>query len=254
MKRLILLFTAAVLALAAPAAYAAPSPAPSPAPTACPHHFEVSVVKQATCVDKGLLAYTCAKCGLTYTAETLPTGQHDYVQSDSTVTCTEDGQITYTCSVCGESYTEPVQAPGHVPDREAPDCDAAVVCTVCGQVLIPAPGHDYRYQYDAVRAPDGSFSDYGTWLCANCGRTLAATKGNAEFYYSLLDEPASSSPEQSEPEASPSPEPSPEPEEDQSGTDPHTGLWIGLGVLVLAAVAAEAVVLTRSLAKKNGDR
>ncbi len=264
MRKLILLFVAA-LALRAPA-YPAPSPGPSPAvdPSVCAHHFQVSVVREATCVDKGLLAYTCAKCGLTYTAETLPTGEHTYEQTGRTVTCTEDGEITYTCSVCGDSYTESAAAQGHVPDREAPDCENAVRCSVCGETLVPAEGHDYEYQYDAVRAPDGTFTDFGTWRCAKCGRTLAATEGNAAFYYSLPD--GSPAPDETPEPASPAPTDAPEAPDGQDREDDpsdagtpepaksRTGLWLGIAAAVLAVTAAEAVVLSRSLKRRKDDR
>ena len=251
-KPFILLAAVLALMLSAPA-YAAPGPTATPDPAVCPHHFEVSVVKEATCVDKGLLAYTCAKCGLTYTAETLPTGEHTYVETGRTVTCTEDGQISYTCTLCGSSYFDLVKAPGHVPDREEPECTAGVVCTVCGQTLIPAVGHDYQYQYDAQRDENGAFISYGTWRCANCGQTLAATEGNAEFYYSLADEPADEEP--ADDEASPTDIPAEE--TDAPAPAPsrsRTGLWIGIALAALAVIAAEAVVLTRSLKKKSDDR
>lgn len=268
MKRFIPFIAAALLL--ATAAYAAPAPAsPGPSPTAdpavCAHHFEVSVVQEATCVDKGLLAYTCSKCGLTYTAETLPTGEHTYEETDRTVTCTEDGQIVYTCSVCGDSYAQPAAAPGHVPDREAPDCENAVRCSVCGQTLIPAEGHDYEYQYDAVRDETGAFTDFGTWKCTKCGRTLAATEGNASFYYSLAEDAdqapaATGAPEEDAgQDVTPVPEATDAPAPDSAAEAPaparsRTGLWIGIAVAVLAVVAAEAVVLTRSLRKKSDDR
>ena len=187
-----------------------------------------------------------------------------YTLAKDTRTGYEDGQIVYTCSVCGDSYAQPAAAPGHVPDREAPDCENAVRCSVCGQTLIPAEGHDYEYQYDAVRDETGAFTDFGTWKCAKCGRTLAATEGNASFYYSLAEDAdqapaATGAPEEDAPDVTPVPEATDAPAPDGEAEAPaparsRTGLWIGIAVAVLAVVAAEAVVLTRSLRKKSDDR
>lgn len=158
-------------------------------PAACAHTFEVSVLREPTCVQKGLLAYTCSKCGLTYTAETLPDGSHDYALTGTTATCTEDGENTYTCVNCGDSYTEPAPAAGHISDSAA-TCTEGEVCAVCGEMLAPPIGHDYVYQFDAELAEDGSFLTYGTWMCANCGDVMAATQGNAAYYYGRETDPS----------------------------------------------------------------
>ena len=269
MKKAIALLLAAFL-LTTPALASAGPDSRSVDPAVCAHHFEVSVVKQATCSQKGLLAYTCAKCGLTYTAETLPDEDaHEYALTDSTAGCTEDGENVYTCALCGASYTEPAPATGHVPSAEAAGCVEPVVCTVCGEVLTPASGHDYQYQYDARFDEDGALVGFGTWKCANCGDVMAATEGNAREYYGLTEAP---SPEGA-PEAPDSSgtdivlaegqtyeDDSPtdgQPADDADGTQPtdepqvdrRTGLWITISAVVLAVVIVEAVVLTSSLKK-----
>ena len=42
------------------------------------HNYKKSVISSETCVDNGLLKYTCTTCGKTYTEETQATGIHDY--------------------------------------------------------------------------------------------------------------------------------------------------------------------------------
>lgn len=267
------------LAVLTTPALAAEDETPSADPATCAHYFEVTVLREATCSEKGLLAYSCGKCGLTYTAETLPDGAHDYELTDTTATCTQDGEATYTCSRCGDTYTETAEATGHVPEDAPATCVHSQVCVNCGQVLTPATGHDYAYQYDAERDENGDFLTYGTWKCANCGQTLAATEGNALYYYSLpeaeaamaelspatatdLDDtdPATAT-DLEDPAPSDTPDPASDTDADTStdqadkpAADPRTGLWIAISAGALTAIVVEAVLLVRSLRKKKDER
>ncbi len=251
-------------------ALAADEPTPTGDPSVCAHHFEVTVLREATCSEKGLLAYSCDKCGLTYTAETLPDGEHEYELTETTATCTQDGEAAYTCARCGDTYTEAVEATGHVPEDAPATCVHSQVCALCGQVLTPASGHDYVYQYDAERDDAGDFTAYGTWKCANCGKTLAATEGNALYYYSLpeadraamAEAPSPASDTDAEDEAAPASDTDAEDEPaqaaaqqvDKPASDPKTGLWLAVSALALIAIVAEAVLLVRSLRKKKDER
>ncbi len=229
----------------------------SPDPETCSHHFEVSVVREATCAEKGLLAYTCAKCGLTYTAETLPDGEHDYQLTETTATCTQDGEATYVCARCGDSYTEPDPAKGHVPDADEPSCEKGVSCTVCGKLLEKPLGHDYKYQYDAVFDEQGQPTSYGTWVCTRCGASMDATRGNLIHFYDITESADSETDaDLAQSTADPACATDAADEEADSGdeaaepADPRTGLWIAISVVALIVIVAEAVVLIRSL-KKN---
>lgn len=288
MKKLFVFILTAAL-LATPVFASAGPDSRSADPAVCSHHFEVSVVKPSTCSQKGLLAYTCSKCGLTYTAETLPNGEHNYELTDTTATCTEDGEATYTCSYCGDTYTEPAPATGHVPSGEPADCAQGVVCTVCGQTLEPPVGHKYAYQYDAEFDENGDPTYYGTWKCANCGSVLPATLGNVMYYYQL-DESAQapetpedssgtdltlaggedyedSSPADTEPAAREIPvqeqteteqelpreqtEEATEAEQTEETDDGRTGLWIAVSAGALVFIVIETVFLVRSLKKSK---
>lgn len=152
-KILAIVLMAAVLVCPAfasgePAAQTAQTPAAAQtAQAGCNHDFKVDITTAATCTEKGLLTYSCAKCGLTYTVETVPTG--------------------------------------HKPNAAATTCTNAVVCTVCGTVLESAAGHTYSYQYDAEQNEDGTFATFGNWKCDACGDVVPATEGNAVYYYGL---------------------------------------------------------------------
>ncbi len=218
-KILAFLLTAALLAT------------PALADGGCEHEFNETVLRPATCVEAGLAAYTCAKCGYTYTAELPATGTH--TPEDAPATCTH-----------------------------------SQVCVDCGRILVHAIGHDYAYQYDAERDGDGNFTAFGTWKCTNCGRVLPATEGNAEYYYSLpeaeqamasLAAPETASPTDADPIDpatdtdldSDAPAPAAEDDDDKENDD---GLWLAISAAVLTAVVAEAVILVLSLRKKAHER
>lgn len=136
-------------------------------------------------------------------------------------TCTENGVSAYVDSSTGEVlFTFETAATGHVPSANAPTCTDAVVCLECGEVLEPAIGHAYTYQYDAVRNADGSFASFGTWKCDNCGAVVDATEGNAVYYYGaaepVVEEPAADASAEPAAEASSEAESSAEPAREAS--------------------------------------
>ena len=207
-------------------------------------HISVEVTVEATCVDKGLLTYTYDD-GSTLTVETLPTGEHDYVATVTEATCTEDGAVVYTCSVCGDTYSEAIPAVGHVPGADAATCTEAVICTVCGEVLTPASGHNYEYQYDAVQNEDGSFASYGTWACTECGDVLDATEGNAVYFYGQ-DEAAAAG--EASGEAS-SEEPAEEAAAGNANYDPDAHNWASIELVMVLVIVIVCAVLMLSFGK-----
>ena len=73
----------------------------------CEHEYMAEITKEATCVEEGVLTYTCVLCGNTYTESVSEPDAHKYsseITKEATVS--ETGVKTYTCSLCGDSYTE----------------------------------------------------------------------------------------------------------------------------------------------------
>ncbi len=194
----------AASAESAPAAPAAAAQTTSQAE--CNHTFTVEITTASTCTEKGLLTYSCPQCGLTYTVETVPTG--------------------------------------HKPNAAAATCDQAVVCTVCGEVLAPATGHSYSYQYDAVQNEDGTFADNGTWKCDVCGNVVAATEGNAVYYTQQETAPASG-------EASAGASAEAAPEVANPDYDPAAHNWGSIELVMAIVIIAVGAVLMLSFGKKN---
>ncbi|MCD8322779.1 MAG: hypothetical protein LUC89_07850 [Oscillospiraceae bacterium] len=207
------------------------------------HSFVIVEIVDATCAEAGTVTMECAECGLTYTYDLPATGEHSYIASTKEATCTEEGLITYTCSVCGDTYSEVIPTTEHTPSAEEATCTEAVVCTVCGEELIPAVGHSYTYQYDAVIAEDGTYESYGTWVCDNCGDTLNATEGNAIYYYGLLEGDDTASDEASdEAEA-----------ETVEISDPNNSLWYTIAIIMVVILVAELAIIMLSFGKKKKD-
>ena len=100
-------------------------------------------------------------------------------------TCVNDGVLTYTCRVCGQTRTESIAATGeHQWDNgtvlTAPTCTAAGVrrytCTVCGSTTrdetIPALGHAWTLtQILTEPGLEGTHSGRALYTCSRCNET-----------------------------------------------------------------------------------
>ena len=215
------------------AAASAEAPAEAPAAeTAQAPHYVLQVVQEATCTEKGVSAY---------------------VDEDS-------GEVLFTFDTA---------ATGHSPSANAPTCEDAVVCTKCGEVLEPALGHAYTYQYDAVRNADGSFASFGTWKCDNCGAIVNATEGNAVYYYGAAEPVVEPAAEASGEEASaaesadaasaePAAASGEEAAVEKSGEvgnpnyDPAAHNWASIELILALVIVVVGAVLMLSFGKKKG--
>lgn len=130
------------------------------------HSYSVSVIKDPTCTETGLLKKSCS-CGR-YTEETIAKTAHvgNIWEITKKPTCTEKGEKKLICSYCNEQVsTAVIPALGHLKSEDGtvtkePTCTedgtAAYKCRRCGEamesVLIPATGHmegtEYFYETD----------------------------------------------------------------------------------------------------------
>ena len=177
---------------------------------------------------------------------------HYVLQVITPATCTENGVSAYVNGSTGEVlFTFETAATGHIPSADAATCTAPVVCTVCGEVLEPAVGHAYAYQYDAVQNEDGSFASFGTWKCDNCGDVVDATEGNAVYYYGVKAEPAPASGEPSGAPSEAAPEAAPA-EAANPNYDPFAHNWASIEIILAAVIVVVGAVLMLSFGKKKG--
>ena len=251
-----------VLSICPALAFSEPSAEPAAA-AAQADGTATEIIKAPTCSEAGTAAVYEVATGTILRMILLPaTGEHNYVAEVIEPTCEEAGGTRYTCTICGDTYLEDV---------------------------VPALGHSYVYQYDAVRNADGTFSAYGTWKCENCGDTVEATEGNAVYYYGLQDgkalteapaeeaapavdgapvEDASAEPAEEAPaeEAAPVEEASAEPAEEGASEeapaeeaapanpnyDPAGHNWASIEIILALIIVVVGAVLMLSFGKKNG--
>ncbi len=114
---------------------------------------------------------------------------HEYTGAVTTAaTCINEGVMTYTCS-CGDAYTEAIAKTGHTAVKDnaiAPTCTEkgkteGSHCSVCNAVITPqqdvaAKGHSYTA---VVTAPTCTEKGYTTYTCS-CGDTYKANETAAK--------------------------------------------------------------------------
>lgn len=95
---------------------------------------EETVVKEASCLEKGEKTVKCSRCDATVTVE-IPAKGHSYVAgAEVPATCTESGYIPYECA-CGSSYKELTSNPnGHKWNTQPEAGSVIATCVVDGKV------------------------------------------------------------------------------------------------------------------------
>ena len=109
------------------------------------HSYDDGVITtESTCTQKGVKAYTCTRCGDSYSDEIEALG-HDYETVVTAPTCTEGGYTTFTCTRCGDTYTAyETAALGHKvvvdkavePTFKKTGKTSGKHCSVCGKVIV----------------------------------------------------------------------------------------------------------------------
>ena len=149
---------------------------------------EGNITKEADCKEKGVMTYTCRKCGATKT-EDIPMTEHTWDEGEVTTapTCTKPGVRTYTCSVCKATRTEAIKATGHLHTEIRNKKDASCTengytgdtyCKDCEELLkkgetVDALGH----QWKETKRVEPSYTEDGQiiYTCNRCGEQKAET-------------------------------------------------------------------------------
>ena len=115
---------------------------------------------EATCTE----AQICLVCGDTLANALGHNMIHDDAQDS---TCTEEGYSSGSrCTRCGHTEGKQViPAKGHKHGAAA-TCTSNQICTVCGEVVESALGHNYTV---TVVAPSCTEKGYTVYNCRNCG-------------------------------------------------------------------------------------
>ncbi len=144
-------------------------------------------VKAPTCTDTGLKQRSCTSCGFTQSATIAAIG-HNWNEGAVTknATCIEKGIISYTCrndqnhTYTGETEINPDNHTGktHSVNNKNSTCTengytGDIHCSSCNKMLekgenIQAAGHDYK---KTVTAPDCTNKGYSTYKCTVCSNS-----------------------------------------------------------------------------------
>ncbi|MBR6825233.1 MAG: S-layer homology domain-containing protein [Oscillospiraceae bacterium] len=139
------------------------------------HAYDEGVITTApTCMESGVLTYTCGNCGDTYTEALLALG-HSYEERILTPTCTEEGGKANVCALCGDvQILEAVPPTGHAYGEGVvtpPTCTAegytTSTCVVCGESqrtdIVSPTGHSFEEGICTAcgeeELPDNPFED-----------------------------------------------------------------------------------------------
>ena len=149
---------------------------------------EGNITKEADCKEKGVMTYTCRKCGATKT-EDIPMTEHTWDKGEVTTapTCTKPGVRTYTCSVCKATRTEAIKATGHLHTEIRNKKDASCTengytgdtyCKDCEELLKKGETVDVLgHQWKETKRAEPSYTEDGQiiYTCNRCGEQKAET-------------------------------------------------------------------------------
>lgn len=153
------------------------------------HNYVETVVREGTCITKGLVEYECANCGDSYSVKEF--GEHQLYSSIVKVepTCDKEGKEGTMCALCHEFVGEVtiIPATSHTEGKWVVDKKATCTasgskhkeCTECGEILatetIEALGHtegDWEVDKKATTTTAGKKHKE----CTVCGETLETAK------------------------------------------------------------------------------
>ena len=166
---------------------------PVTGPSECAHNYQISENIPSSCLQAGVLKYTCANCGHSYQTE-LPLAEHmfaeatcsepkictickrsegtplghNYVTAETVQpTCATAGHTKYACSRCNDSYTTRIPVIPH--SYAQATCTKPQTCAVCGHTNGTALGHNYQItkQVSATCTAKG----YTQHTCSRCADT-----------------------------------------------------------------------------------
>ncbi len=142
------------------------------------HTYVSEVTKEATCLEDGIITYTCSACGHSYTV--VVHVEHSYVQTVIEPTCTVDGATVYTCSKCGDTQRIPIPASHSYTSevtKPATRYEDGIITYTCSKC-----GHSYTETIPASNANVLLIQDSIPWDVNNIPKLL--TKMTQDGYIS----------------------------------------------------------------------
>ena len=120
-----------------------------------------------TCTEGGYTRHYCDQDDTYYDDTFIDPLGHDEILATVAPTCHVTGTNTITCSRCDYIKVDTIPTLEHVPGDD-PTCTAAQKCTLCGDVVQEALGHDETL---TVTAPTAHMAGYTYAECGRCGHT-----------------------------------------------------------------------------------
>ena len=149
---------------------------------------DVTVLKEATCTEKGVGVSTCKLCGKKNMGVAIPaTGHVETTVEGKAATCTEDGYESYkACSVCKAELTEKkvIKATNHNPEivpAVAPTCTESGLtetkkCVDCGEMMpqeiVKPLGHNEVVVTKEVKNTCTTDGNTAEIICGRCGTVI----------------------------------------------------------------------------------
>lgn len=100
----------------------------------------------------------------------IPASGHEYLSEVIPPTCMEEGYTTHTCELCGAVKRDGETAPTGHTDGPSATCTEDQTCTVCGEVLDFATGHDYTSKITPPTCTEGGYTTHTCELCGDVKR------------------------------------------------------------------------------------
>lgn len=125
------------------------------------HKYEAEVTTEAKCGEEGVITYTCANCGDSYT-EKVEALEHNFIVEVAGTkvapTCITDGKVTMKCYYCDATEEKVLSKTGHLFDEGTvivkPDCVTA------GKIEYTCQ-YDHTHKFTEVIEPTGSHTLVG---------------------------------------------------------------------------------------------
>ena len=156
------------------------------------HNIVRTPAVEATCTEFGYTSgIHCDRCNVVLIEQKkIEKLKHDYIEQIVNATCIDAGLITYSCKTCGlvkESTIIPALGHSFTTEKviiKAPTCIAegkkAIRCERCHAIepgteeIVPAT-HSYPDKWSVVIAPDCQNTGFAVKVCFNCHDVIAQT-------------------------------------------------------------------------------
>lgn len=167
-------------------------------PKSCDHAYESKVLKEPTCIQQGVMEYTCSQCRHMYTAH-IDMQEHSFDQPVVTLapTCTNKGSAQQTCADCGLVKTVEMATVAHTAGEpffvKESNCtqqgERTATCTHCAAVFLVetlAVNDVHDLKETVLKEPTCTATGEGVLRCTLCDHTENCTIERLPHSYQVV--------------------------------------------------------------------